>query len=146
MVEEEGFRHPVDGTLEYSRPFRSLKLWTALRAHGADAFRDAIERNLLLARHLHALAVEHPAFEPLLASPDLSIVPIRRIPSSGDVNAHNMRLARELQVDGRVYVTSAVIDGVACLRPCIVNYRTRTEDVEAILTVADELGSRIEND
>jgi len=144
MVEEEGFRHPVDGTLEYSRPFRSLKLWTALRAHGADAFRDAIERNLLLARHLHALAVEHPRFEPLLPSADLSIVPLRRIPSSGDVDAHNMALAREMQVDGRVYVTSAVIDGTACLRPCIVNYRTRTEDVESILAVADELGSRLE--
>ncbi|MFN8157818.1 MAG: aminotransferase class V-fold PLP-dependent enzyme [Candidatus Nanopelagicales bacterium] len=144
MVEEEGFRHPVDGTLEYSRPFRSLKLWTALRAHGADAFRDAIERNLLLARHLHGLAVEHPRFEPLLPSPDLSIVPIRRLPASGDVDAHNMRLARALQVDGRVYVTSAVIDGVACLRPCIVNYRTRTEDVESILAVADEVGEALE--
>lgn len=145
MVEEEGYRHPVDGTLEYSRPFRSLKLWTAFRAHGADAFRDAIERNLLLARHLHGLASEHPRFEPLLPPPDLSIVPLRRIPSTGDVDAHNMRLARELQKDGRVYVTSAVIDGVACLRPCIVNYRTRTADVEAILDVADEVGAKIEN-
>ncbi len=144
MVEEEGYRHPVEATLEYSRPFRSLKLWTAFRAHGADAFRDAIERNLLLARHLHDLASAHPRFEPLLASPDLSIVPLRRIPATGDVDAHNMRLARELQHDGRVYVTSAVIDGVSCLRPCIVNYRTRTQDVEAILEVADELGSALE--
>ena len=31
----------VDRTLEYSRPFRALKLWLALRAHGAAAFRDA---------------------------------------------------------------------------------------------------------
>ncbi|HET7900235.1 MAG TPA: hypothetical protein VFL59_03540, partial [Candidatus Nanopelagicales bacterium] len=58
--------------------------------------------------------------------------------------AHNMRLAREMQVDGRVYVTSAVIDGTACLRPCIVNYRTRTEDVESILSVADEIGSALD--
>ena len=49
-----------------------------------------------------------------------------------------------MQKDGRVYVTSAVIDGVACLRPCIVNYRTRTEDVEAILVVADEVGRTLE--
>ena len=42
--------HMVDITLEYSRPFRALKLWLAFRAHGADAIRDAIERNLRQAR------------------------------------------------------------------------------------------------
>ena len=100
----------------------------------------------MLARELHAMAVEHPRFEPLLAEPDLSIVPIRRVPARGDADAHNMRLAREMQADGRVYVTSAVIDGVACLRPCIVNYRTSIEDVRAILEVADELGELIERE
>ena len=38
--------HAADITLEYSRPFRALKLWLAFRAHGAAQFRDAIERNL----------------------------------------------------------------------------------------------------
>ena len=144
MVEEVGHEHPVEGTLEYSRPFRSLKLWTALRAHGADAFRDAITRNLELARELHTMVVAHQRFEPLLGPPDLSIVPFRRVPAHGDVDAHNMRLARLMQADGRVYVTSAVIDGVACLRPCVVNYRTTIDDVRAIVAVADELGSQLE--
>ena len=34
--------HAVDVTLEYSRPFRALKLWLAFRAHGAAAFRLAM--------------------------------------------------------------------------------------------------------
>ena len=38
--------HAADITLEYSRPFRALKLWLAFRAHGAPQFRDAIARNL----------------------------------------------------------------------------------------------------
>ena len=144
MVEEEGHDHPVEGTLEYSRPFRSLKLWLALRAHGADAFRDAITNNLELARRLQAMVVAHPSFEPLLERPDLTIVPFRRVPTRGDADVHNMRLAREMQADGRVYVTSAVIDGVACLRPCIVNFRTLPEDVASILIVADEIGRRLD--
>ena len=78
---------------EFSSPlgrrFRSLKLWTALRAHGADAFRDAITRNLQLARELHTMVVAHPRLEPLLGTPDLSIVPFRRVPAHGDVDAHN---------------------------------------------------------
>ena len=45
--------HMVDITLEYSRPFRALKLWLAFRAHGAAAIRAAIERNLAQARLLY---------------------------------------------------------------------------------------------
>ena len=47
--------HMVDITLEYSRPFRALKLWLAFRAHGAQAFRDAVEENLRQARLLYEL-------------------------------------------------------------------------------------------
>ena len=49
--------HMVDITLEYSRPFRALKLWLAFRAHGAEAIRAAIERNLGQARLLYAEVV-----------------------------------------------------------------------------------------
>ena len=38
--------HAVDITLEYSRPFRALKLWLAFRVHGAPQFREAIAQNL----------------------------------------------------------------------------------------------------
>ena len=46
MPHEHGELHAVDMTLEYSRPFRALKLWLAFRVHGANALRDAIQRNL----------------------------------------------------------------------------------------------------
>jgi aromatic-L-amino-acid decarboxylase len=145
MVEEEGYLHPVEGTLEYSRPFRSLKLWTALRAHGAEEFRRAITNNIELARVLADLVRARPRLELMVPAPELSVVPFRRVPRRGDVDQHNMALARVMQADGRVYVTSAVIDGRACLRPCIVNFRTRLDDVTAILDVAEELGSRLES-
>ena len=82
--------------------------------------------------------------ELVLEKADLSIVPFRRIPASGDPDAHNMRLARAIQKDARVYVTSAVIDGRACLRPCVVNFRTSSADVRAIVEVADEIGARLD--
>ena len=52
MPHEEGEPHAADLTLEYSRPFRALKLWLAFRVHGAPAFREAIDRNLGQARLL----------------------------------------------------------------------------------------------
>ena len=46
MLHEEDAGNPVDRTLEYSRPFRSLRLWLSLRVHGAAQFRAWIERTL----------------------------------------------------------------------------------------------------
>ena len=57
---EDDELNAVDVTLEYSRPLRALKLWLALRVHGAQAFRAAIEENLAQARLLYDLAGAHP--------------------------------------------------------------------------------------
>ena len=136
--------HAVDITLEYSRPFRALKLWLAFRAHGAAQFRDAIARNLAEAELLYRHAQLTEDFEVMEAPPRLSIVPIRHVPTGvADPNAHNQALADAIQADGRVYLASALIDGEVWLRPCFVNFRTSEEDVLALLDVARELGERI---
>ncbi|HSJ50756.1 MAG TPA: aminotransferase class V-fold PLP-dependent enzyme, partial [Actinomycetota bacterium] len=93
--------HAVDITFEYSRPFRALKMWLAFRAHGAQAFVHAIERNLREAHLLWETVEARPDFE-ALAEPRLSIVPFRHVPTGArDVNDHNQRLADALQEDGR---------------------------------------------
>ena len=66
MLHDENERHAVDTTLEYSRPFRALKLWLAFRTHGAEAFRNAIERNLEQARLLVGL-IERAASDMILS-------------------------------------------------------------------------------
>jgi aromatic-L-amino-acid decarboxylase len=135
--------HAVDITFEYSRPFRALKLWLAMRAHGAQAFRDSIERNLGEARLLYDQIGTHDDLE-ALGPPQLSIVPFRHVPSDvDDLNAHNQRLADALQADGRVWIASALIDGDVWLRPCFVNFRTTEEDVLALIDVTLELGVRL---
>lgn len=136
--------HAADLTLEYSRPFRALKFWLAFRAHGAGQFRDAIERNLSEAVLLYERAAAAPDFRTFPEPPELSIVPIRHEPPGvEDLNAHNEALARAIQDDGRVYLSSALIDDEVWLRPCFVNFRTTEEDVVAALDVAREVGARI---
>ncbi|HET9724029.1 MAG TPA: pyridoxal-dependent decarboxylase, partial [Actinomycetota bacterium] len=135
--------YAVDITLEYSRPFRALKFWLAFRAHGAPAFREAIERNLAEARLLYEEVARHDDLE-ALGPPQLSIVPFRHVPPGGtDRNAHNVALAEALQADGRVYLASALIDGEVYLRPCFVNFRTTEEDVVALIEITREVGSAL---
>jgi aromatic-L-amino-acid/L-tryptophan decarboxylase len=138
--------HAVDTTFEYSRPFRALKFWLAMRAHGAPAFRAAIERNLEEARLLHEEVGRHEDLE-AFGEPPLSIVPFRHRPlgvtDPAELNAHNERLGRALLEDGRVYLASALIDDQVWLRPCFVNFRTTEEDVLAVVEITRELGARL---
>jgi aromatic-L-amino-acid decarboxylase len=141
---EDDELNAVDVTLEYSRPLRALKLWLALRVHGAQAFRAAIEANLAQARLLYGLASAHPDFQTREHKPQLSIVPIRHVmPGCSDIDLHNEELCRAMQHDGRVYVSPAVIDGQTWLRPCFTNFRTTTDDVRIALLVAAELGATV---
>lgn len=136
--------HAADITLEYSRPFRALKLWLALRVHGAAAFRAAIEQNLGQAQLLYELICETPELEPLPHRPQLSVVPFRHAPAGvADLDAHNAELVRRLQQGGEFWVASARIDGRLYVRPCIVNFRTSDDDVRAFVGYVAALGREI---
>jgi aromatic-L-amino-acid decarboxylase len=136
--------HAVDTTLEYSRPFRALKLWLAFRIHGAAAFREAIDRNLAQAQLLYRHVLETPELESLQTPPTLSIVPFRHAPAGvRDLDAHNGALVRALQDGGEVWVAPATIDGRVYLRPCVVNYRTSDDDVLAFVDLARSVGDAI---
>jgi aromatic-L-amino-acid/L-tryptophan decarboxylase len=143
MLHEGDVANPVDRTFEYSRPLRSLRLWMAFRIHGAAQYRRWIEGTIEHARQLTALVGNSPAFE-LMHRPMLSTVCFRHAPDGvADLDAHNDRLGRAMQADGRVYVAPAVIDGRTCLRVCFVNFRTRSDEVGLVLEVAQALGEAL---
>jgi aromatic-L-amino-acid/L-tryptophan decarboxylase len=146
MPDEDELPNAVDRTLEYSRPFRALKLWVAFRVHGAERFRAAIERNLAHARLLHDLVEAHPRLRSLTGPPTLSVVAFQHVPEDpgADLNAHNTRLARRLQRDGHVWVASAVVDGAVAIRPCFVNFRTTDADVQALVDEVCSAGADLE--
>ncbi len=136
--------HAVDLTLEYSRPFRALKLWLALRVHGATAFRDAIGRNLEQAQLLYRAVSDADDLEGLPYEPQLSVVPFRHVPPGvADLDAHNLELVRRLQEGGEFWVAPANIDGRIYVRPCLVNFRTTEGDVLAFVDHVERLGKEI---
>ncbi|MDA8285441.1 MAG: aminotransferase class V-fold PLP-dependent enzyme [Actinomycetota bacterium] len=137
---EEASVHGVDLTLEYSRPLRSLKLWLALRVHGAAAVRGALERNLAQAAYLARLVDSDPSFE-LVLEPELSTVCFRYVPAgAGSGDAFHIALADAIQDDGDVYLAPARVDGRTCLRACFVNHRTTEDDVESVLPTVARVG------
>jgi aromatic-L-amino-acid/L-tryptophan decarboxylase len=138
----------VDATLEYSRPLRALKLWLAFTVHGAGEFRSAIANNLNEARLLYDMASADSEFQVLPHRPTLSIIPIRHLPAGMEpedarVDSHNLALCQAIQADGRVFLSSATIDGQTWLRPCFTNFRTTDDDVREVVAVVKEVASRM---
>ena len=144
MPHEEEKYNPVDLTLEYSRPLRALKLWVAFKTHGANAFKEAIEKNIELAELTYQIASERHNFRTLANPPQLSITPIQFVdPSHSDSSDFNERLCKKILDDGRFYLSTAQIDGQTWLRPCFTNFRTTKEDVLSLFDVIEELASSL---
>lgn len=136
--------NPVDLTLEYSRPLRSLKLWLGLKTHGATAFRTAIESNLELARQTYEIAQQRGNYRLLPSPPQLSIVPVQYLPRGNvDVSEFNAKLCDRIIEDGRFYISPAQIDGQTWLRPCYTNFRTTQNDVVEFFNVIEEIAATI---
>lgn len=138
---------------QFSRGFQALKIWVSLVAHGWSAYERRIAHDVALARYLHDLARARPEFE-VLAPQSLSIACFRYVPtpaptgegSEDYLNRLNERLMAEIQLQGRVFPSNAVVNGRFGLRACIVNFRTEAEDVEALLDSAAELGAQLDGE
>jgi glutamate/tyrosine decarboxylase-like PLP-dependent enzyme len=135
-----GYRGP-----EASRRARALAVWATLRAYGRSGYRDMVERHLALAQRLAGRVEEVPDLE-LLAPAKLNIVCFRLHPpgaAESDLDDLNTRLGDAILEDGRVYAGTTVYGGRTALRPAMVNWRTREEDVDFFVDVVRKLGVRL---
>ncbi len=143
-VEEQGERERFaffDLGPELSRRARALKLWMILRVRGADAIAAVLRRNVALRRHLDRRVAADPALEALGSG--LSISCFRYRPAGvgeQDLDAINRGLLEELVASGRFLLSPTEVGGCYALRVCIVNFRTRREDVDALVDEVRRLG------
>ncbi len=139
MLHDENSTNAVDHTFEYSRPFRSLKLWLAFRLYGAEQYRTWVDESFENTRLFTEAVRSHPDFE-MLHEPMLTALCFRSTLVPEDQrDEFNERLARAIMADGRVYLAPATIDGKMCLRVCFVNFRTTADHVKFALDVIDEM-------
>jgi aromatic-L-amino-acid/L-tryptophan decarboxylase len=142
---------------ELSRPFRALKVWMALKAHGARCYADCIEGNVAQARRLAALVAERPELE-LLAPVPLNIVCFRFVGRAraraehavaaadldGDaLDAANAEILMQLQEAGIAVISRTTLHGRLALRVAITNHRSRDEDFDLLIREVVARGTRL---
>ncbi len=113
-----------------SRRARGLPLWFSLATHGTDAYRDAIETTLRVAREGAELVRAARHLE-LVMDPELSIVLFRRL--GWDAPRYHEWSDRQLAA-GAAFVTPSAWGAETVLRWCIVNPQTTVDDLAAIVS------------
>jgi len=121
--------NPSDYAIHLTRRTRGLPFWFSLAANGTDAYRDAMEYTMLIAKKAVELIKVHPNLE-LLMEPELSIVAFTRKGwSKEDYQSWSDKLLRD-QIG---FVTPSSHEGKPILRFAIVNPWTNVDDIEKIL-------------
>ena len=133
---------PADLSPELSRPFRGLRMWLPLMLCGLAPFRAALDEKLLLARYFHQKLSALPGWE-VGPAPQLSVVTYRYLPDSGDADTFNRRLLQAIHDDGRVFVSSTVLNGTFVLRLAVLHFRTHKQQVDLLLELLAHHAQRL---
>jgi aromatic-L-amino-acid decarboxylase len=111
---------------ELSRDFRGLRVWFPLVLHGVDAFREALDEKLDLARYLYEELSTIPELE-LPWEPELTVVPFRFRHGSDEADR---RLLDLINASKRVVLSSTVVADRFTIRACILSHRTHRDRIE----------------
>src|SRR6478672_10867013 len=128
-VTVDGEWNPSDFAIQLTRRARGLPFWFSLAVYGTDAYRDAVEQTLTVARQGRELidAAEHLR---LLVEPDLSVLIFERIGWTGDDYA---RWSARLLDEQLAFVTPTRHGNQVCTRFAIVNPLTTRDDLAVIV-------------
>ncbi len=125
----EGEWNPTDYAYHLTRRARGLPLWFSLAVYGLDAYREAIEAAVRLARDTAVLIKATPHLE-LIREPDLGVVLFRRI---GWKPADYDAWAQALHDDEVAFIPPTKWEGETVGRFAFLHPHTSMDLVKAIL-------------
>ena len=118
-------------------------MWLPLKLFGLQAFRASIEEKMWLARYFHAELSKMDGFE-AGPFPDLSIVTYRYLPRTQDANEFNKRLLEAVLDDGKLFISSTMIDGNYTLRLAVLNFRTHRKIIDYLLALLQRKAAELD--
>lgn len=140
-------RSPMDYSMELSRPFRSLRVWLAMKVYGTSVFANALSEKLLLTRY--ACQRISTVKNIVIAAPlDLSIFAFRYEPTSGDIRSREdctKELLRRINAHPEIFLTSTIIDGHFVIRVAVLSFRTHIETMDALVKIVGEESMSLTN-
>jgi aromatic-L-amino-acid decarboxylase len=130
---------PCDLGPDLSRGFRALKTWFTLKTYGTERLGSIVTHTCALAGYLEARVLAEPRLE-LLAPVQLNVVCFRY--RAEDSNRVNGNVVMDIQESGIAAPSTTLLDGELAIRAAIVNHRTSTCDIDALISSVLEFGAR----
>jgi glutamate/tyrosine decarboxylase-like PLP-dependent enzyme len=135
---EQSVVNYVDYGIQNSRGFKALKVWLILQQMGRKGYQQLIREDILLARYAYDLFNRSEEIETFTTH--LSITTFRYVPEDlidqkkdpgvkNYLNELNQLILNEVENSGKFYVSNALINENFLMRMCIVNFRTKVEDI-----------------
>jgi aromatic-L-amino-acid decarboxylase len=125
--------NPSDYAFHLTRRARGLALWFSLAVNGTDAYRDAVEAALKVAREAAALIDANPVLG-LIRPPELSVVLFRR---EGWVEADYNNWSEKLLADQIGFVTPTKWEGETVARFAFLHPDTTLDIVKEIIATME---------
>jgi len=127
-------------TLECTKRTLGIKLWLALRVHGAKMIGTMVTKTFDLAREFAALLKAQPDFE-LATEPASNILCFRHVPkalaglanAAEKLDAHQVQLRKKVVASGKYFLVQTVLRNTVYLRTTLMNPRTSRCDLEGLI-------------
>lgn len=138
--DEELVSSPANVSPELTKHFRGLRIWLPLQLHGIEPFIACLEEKLLLCTYFREQLVQR-GFQ-VGPTPDLS-VSYFWYPFEKEADEKNKQLMKAIHEDGRVFLSSSVIDQRFVIRMAILAFRTKRFTIDRALQMIDDCLEKI---
>lgn len=138
--EEDGYTNLVDKSLQTTRRFDALKVWTSFQVRGKDGWSKLINTSMDNALYLYQKLADDKDFE-VVTKPEISSVVFRFV-NSKHADETNKKIRRILLHSHGIVVGQTVNNGFVFLKFTLLNPLITREKLDSLITTIRELGMK----
>ncbi len=135
-IKENDFDNPADVSPELTKHFRGMRIWLPLQFHGIKPFKACLEEKLLLTQYFRE-KLQDMGFI-IGPEPDLSVSYFYYPFPNGNENEFNQKLMELIHLDGRVFLSSTILNERFLIRIAILSFRTKISTINKALEMISE--------
>lgn len=133
---------PADLSPELSKHFRGLRMWLPLKLYGQQVFGDYLDEKLYLAYYLYQQLIS--IGYKVLCEPDLSVVVFRLELKGHESDVLNKFVLDYIKNDGRIFISSTILNNKLTLRAAILSFRTHKEEIDLLLLLLKRIKAHLD--
>ena len=137
--EEDGYTNLVDKSMQTTRRFDALKVWTSFQARGRDGWNKIITTSMDNAAYLYGILKNDDDFE-VITEPEISSV-VFRYKKGTDPDTINKKVRRTLIHEHGTIIGQTVSNGHVCLKFTLLNPRVTHEKLDELKALIKTLSS-----